>query len=75
MKIIKNTVNVLALVMLSSLLIGCGDSIQNADTRKMSERAHRMKNTNPSPIAESQHKMRNTNPSTIAKPEHQMQNN
>ncbi len=76
MKIIfKNTVTVLTMVLLASTLIGCGDSIENTDTRKMGERAHRMKNTNPSSIAESQHKMKNTNPSSIAESQHKMENN
>ncbi len=74
-KIFKNTVTALAIVLLSSSLIGCGDSIKNADSRKMSERSHRMKNTNPSPVAEAKHKMKNTNPSPIAEAQHKMENN
>ncbi len=61
MKIIKNTVTVLALVMLSSSLIGCGDSIENSDKRTMSERSHRMSNTNPN-IDESKRRENNTDP-------------
>ncbi len=76
MKIInKKSATVLTMVFLSSTLIGCGESITNADSRKMGERSHQMRNTDPSPVPEGQHDMKNTDPSPTPESKHTMQNN
>lgn len=60
-KMFKNIATALTLGFLASTLIGCGDSLNNSDTRKMSEKSHRMSNTNPN-INKNQLRESNTDP-------------
>ncbi|MEE9344903.1 MAG: hypothetical protein V3U88_04785 [Methylococcales bacterium] len=87
-RMLKNSATILTMVFLASTLIGCGDSFDGGDQRKMSEKSHRMsnsnpnnelsqrreRNTDPSPIVETQHKMKNTDPSPITESQHKMKN-